>query len=219
MTDTTSKPLARPRPAASKPTPPRAEVRSSRPSAHGLAWDDDYAWIRDVTPRAHASTVEDQPEGIPRIETSAFSLRSFDGPRIPTLAADRPHRIFTGAEVPLLRGDRGSWKFCPGDAQEQAIGGRNPGASASNATTGLEDLHFYTMNRADLVFAICHLIGLRGWRPRQHDARGGPARPSVHHLQPMQTPETVACNEAGWTGWSSKGSARRFPGGRSRRGF
>jgi len=22
-------------------------------------------------------------------------------------------------------------------------------------------LHFYTMNRADLVFAICHLIGLR----------------------------------------------------------
>jgi methylenetetrahydrofolate reductase (NADPH) len=26
---------------------------------------------------------------------------------------------------------------------------------------GVEDLHFYTMNRADLVFAICHLIGLR----------------------------------------------------------
>ena len=26
---------------------------------------------------------------------------------------------------------------------------------------GIEDLHFYTMNRADLVFAICHLIGLR----------------------------------------------------------
>ena len=48
MTDTTSKPLARPRPDASKPTPPRAEVRSSRPSAHGLAWDDDYAWIRDA---------------------------------------------------------------------------------------------------------------------------------------------------------------------------
>jgi methylenetetrahydrofolate reductase (NADPH) len=22
-------------------------------------------------------------------------------------------------------------------------------------------LHFYTMNRADLVFAICHLIGVR----------------------------------------------------------
>jgi methylenetetrahydrofolate reductase (NADPH) len=26
---------------------------------------------------------------------------------------------------------------------------------------GVEDLHFYTMNRADLVFAICHLVGLR----------------------------------------------------------
>jgi methylenetetrahydrofolate reductase (NADH) len=26
---------------------------------------------------------------------------------------------------------------------------------------GVADLHFYTMNRADLVFAICHLIGLR----------------------------------------------------------
>ncbi len=26
---------------------------------------------------------------------------------------------------------------------------------------GVEEMHFYTMNRADLVFAICHLIGLR----------------------------------------------------------
>ncbi len=26
---------------------------------------------------------------------------------------------------------------------------------------GVQDLHFYTMNKADLVFAICHLIGLR----------------------------------------------------------
>ena len=26
---------------------------------------------------------------------------------------------------------------------------------------GVTNLHFYTMNRADLVFAICHLIGLR----------------------------------------------------------
>jgi hypothetical protein len=41
------------------------------------------------------------PEGIPRIETSAFSLKSFGGPRIPTFAADRPHRIFTLAVVPI----------------------------------------------------------------------------------------------------------------------
>jgi methylenetetrahydrofolate reductase (NADPH) len=26
---------------------------------------------------------------------------------------------------------------------------------------GVDDLHFYTMNKADLVYAICHLIGLR----------------------------------------------------------
>ncbi|MBV9078034.1 MAG: methylenetetrahydrofolate reductase [NAD(P)H] [Methylobacteriaceae bacterium] len=27
---------------------------------------------------------------------------------------------------------------------------------------GVGELHFYTMNRADLVYAICHLLGLRG---------------------------------------------------------
>ena len=26
---------------------------------------------------------------------------------------------------------------------------------------GVNDFHFYTMNRADLVYAICHLLGLR----------------------------------------------------------
>ena len=31
---------------------------------------------------------------------------------------------------------------------------------------GVEELHFYTMNRADLVFAICHLVGLRAGPPR-----------------------------------------------------
>lgn len=27
---------------------------------------------------------------------------------------------------------------------------------------GISDFHFYTMNRADLVFAICHMLGVRG---------------------------------------------------------
>ena len=31
---------------------------------------------------------------------------------------------------------------------------------------GVTDFHFYTMNRADLVYAICHLLGLR---PRHED--------------------------------------------------
>jgi len=30
---------------------------------------------------------------------------------------------------------------------------------------GVREFHFYTMNRADLVFAICHLIGLRAQTP------------------------------------------------------
>ena len=30
---------------------------------------------------------------------------------------------------------------------------------------GVTELHFYTMNRADLVYAICHLLGLRAQAP------------------------------------------------------
>jgi methylenetetrahydrofolate reductase (NADPH) len=26
---------------------------------------------------------------------------------------------------------------------------------------GVEEFHFYTLNRADLVYAICHILGLR----------------------------------------------------------
>ncbi len=26
---------------------------------------------------------------------------------------------------------------------------------------GVEQFHFYTMNRADLVYAVCHLLGVR----------------------------------------------------------
>jgi methylenetetrahydrofolate reductase (NADPH) len=29
------------------------------------------------------------------------------------------------------------------------------------AKQGVENFHFYTMNRADLVFAISHLLGIR----------------------------------------------------------
>ena len=30
---------------------------------------------------------------------------------------------------------------------------------------GVTDLHFYTMNKADLVYAICHLVGLKPDKP------------------------------------------------------
>jgi len=39
---------------------------------------------------------------------------------------------------------------------------------------GVTDFHFYTMNRADLVYAICHLLGLRP------TSGGWPARPLTH---------------------------------------
>jgi len=29
------------------------------------------------------------------------------------------------------------------------------------AAQGVSEFHFYTLNRADLVYAICHLLGLR----------------------------------------------------------
>jgi len=35
---------------------------------------------------------------------------------------------------------------------------------------GVTDFHFYTMNRADLVFAICHLLGLRPAKPTTAEA-------------------------------------------------
>ncbi|KQZ14064.1 MULTISPECIES: methylenetetrahydrofolate reductase [NAD(P)H] [unclassified Mesorhizobium] len=38
---------------------------------------------------------------------------------------------------------------------------------------GVGDFHFYTMNRADLVFAICHMIGIRAQQPA--DAAGSAA--------------------------------------------
>jgi len=46
---------------------------------------------------------------------------------------------------------------------------------------GVSDFHFYTMNRADLVYAVCHLLGLRplhlplegGGRPAEGRSGGG----------------------------------------------
>lgn len=35
---------------------------------------------------------------------------------------------------------------------------------------GIKKFHFYTLNRADLVYAICHLLGLRAAKPANADA-------------------------------------------------
>jgi methylenetetrahydrofolate reductase (NADPH) len=34
------------------------------------------------------------------------------------------------------------------------------------ARAGVEEFHFYTNNRADMVFAICHLLGVRPVREK-----------------------------------------------------
>jgi methylenetetrahydrofolate reductase (NADPH) len=36
---------------------------------------------------------------------------------------------------------------------------------------GVTDFHFYTMNRADLVYAVCHLLGLRPHQEIDHQPR------------------------------------------------
>jgi oligopeptidase B len=46
MTEARSRPIGEAAREAPVPAPPRAEVRPTRLSAHGLAWTDDYAWIR-----------------------------------------------------------------------------------------------------------------------------------------------------------------------------
>ena len=46
---------------------------------------------------------------------------------------------------------------------------------------GVTNFHFYTMNRADLVYAICHLLGLR---PGKEDARSYP-HPTERGVKPM----------------------------------
>jgi methylenetetrahydrofolate reductase (NADPH) len=35
---------------------------------------------------------------------------------------------------------------------------------------GVTDFHFYTLNHADLVFAICHLLGIRPAKPATTEA-------------------------------------------------
>jgi len=48
---------------------------------------------------------------------------------------------------------------------------------------GVTDFHFYTMNRADLVYAVCHLLGLRPSADK--DVRNNGATSSVRSLSPF----------------------------------
>ncbi len=48
---------------------------------------------------------------------------------------------------------------------------------------GVKEFHFYTLNRADLVYAICHILGVR---PRSGDAR--PSEKGNDHEHPRTAP-------------------------------
>ena len=45
---------------------------------------------------------------------------------------------------------------------------------------GVDEFHFYTLNRADLIVAICHMIGVRAASAPQYQARWD--RPMPHIL-------------------------------------
>jgi methylenetetrahydrofolate reductase (NADPH) len=66
-----------------------------------------------------------------------------------------------GAHVPAWLADR--FDGLEGDPQTHALIASAVAAEQvlDLIERGVDDFHFYTMNRADLVFAICHLIGIR----------------------------------------------------------
>ena len=57
---------------------------------------------------------------------------------------------------------------------------------------GVTDFHFYTMNRADLVYAICHLLGLR---PADE---GGCVMSVEKTLRERRRPSASSCSTARW---------------------
>ena len=86
-----------------------------------------------------------------------------------------------------------------------------PGRCSTWSITASTDFHFYTMNRADLVYAICHLLGLRPSTahgtgaplPRRRSARESMVRPRQNHPQPKprcagSPPSAFWCSTAPW---------------------
>ena len=67
----------------------------------------------------------------------------------------------TGASVPAWLADR--FEGLDNDPATRRLIGAAVAAEQvfDLVDQGIKDFHFYTMNRADLVYAICHLLGLR----------------------------------------------------------
>jgi predicted GNAT superfamily acetyltransferase len=69
---------------------------------------------------------------------------------------------------------------------------------------GVTDFHFYTMNRADLVYAICHLLGLRP------NARGqGTGAADAHGALPLPGGERVGVRGLRSIRWAGNPLTRR----------
>ncbi len=78
-----------------------------------------------------------------------------------------------GAHVPIWLAER--FEGLENDPQTHALVASAVAAEQvlDLVERGVGDFHFYTMNRADLVFAICHMIGIRAQQPT--DAAGSAA--------------------------------------------
>ncbi len=67
-----------------------------------------------------------------------------------------------GASVPALARARGSTASTTMPATRKLIAAAVAAEQVLDLVDhGVTDFHFYTMNRADLVYAVCHLLGLR----------------------------------------------------------
>jgi methylenetetrahydrofolate reductase (NADPH) len=74
-------------------------------------------------------------------------------------AANFAHR--TGASVPDWLAKKFEGLDDDADTRKLVAAAVAAGQVQKLAKHGVETFHFYTMNRADLVFAICHLLGIR----------------------------------------------------------
>ena len=71
-----------------------------------------------------------------------------------------------GASVPAWLAER--FEGLENDPQTRALVASAIAAEQVSdlISRGVGDFHFYTMNRADLSFAICHMLGIRAEKPK-----------------------------------------------------
>ena len=64
-----------------------------------------------------------------------------------------------------MKGDSENWSDLLGEVHELAhalLGGRATAEQCRRLQDhGVDEFHFYTLNRADLAYAICHILGMR----------------------------------------------------------